>query len=242
GGHQVSWLVDGVPVPNTNIATNVGPQFDPKDIDTIEIHRGGYSAELGDRLYGAFNVVTRSGFERDREAELIANYGNFHETNDQFSLGDHTDRAAYYVSVNANRTDLGLETPVAETIHDRGAGVGGFGSWIYKSNATHQIPVRASIRDDRYQIPNAPDDQALGVRDRQRERDGFVNVSWLRAIGEQAFLTVSPFYHYNRAAFDGGANDPIVTTDHRSSQYVGAQAALAVTHGRHNGRVGAAGF
>ena len=29
GGHQVSWLLDGVPVPNTNIASNVGPQFDP---------------------------------------------------------------------------------------------------------------------------------------------------------------------------------------------------------------------
>src|SRR5579864_2404733 len=33
GGHQTSWLVDGVPVPNTNIASNLGPQFDPKDID-----------------------------------------------------------------------------------------------------------------------------------------------------------------------------------------------------------------
>jgi hypothetical protein len=28
GGHQTSWLVDGVPVPNTNIAANLGPQFD----------------------------------------------------------------------------------------------------------------------------------------------------------------------------------------------------------------------
>ena len=26
GGHQTSWLVDGVPVPNTNIASNLGPQ------------------------------------------------------------------------------------------------------------------------------------------------------------------------------------------------------------------------
>ena len=25
GGHQTSWLVDGVPVPNTNIASNLGP-------------------------------------------------------------------------------------------------------------------------------------------------------------------------------------------------------------------------
>jgi hypothetical protein len=28
GGHQVDWLIDGVPVPNTNIATNLGPQID----------------------------------------------------------------------------------------------------------------------------------------------------------------------------------------------------------------------
>ena len=31
GGHQVSWLIDGVPIPNTNIASNLGPQIDPKD-------------------------------------------------------------------------------------------------------------------------------------------------------------------------------------------------------------------
>ncbi len=33
GGRQVSWLMDGVPVPNTNIAGNVGPRIDPKDVD-----------------------------------------------------------------------------------------------------------------------------------------------------------------------------------------------------------------
>ena len=40
GGHQVTWMLDGVPVPNTNIASNIGPQFDPKDIDYLEIQRG----------------------------------------------------------------------------------------------------------------------------------------------------------------------------------------------------------
>src|SRR5207302_3213973 len=40
GGHQVTWLIDGVPVPNTNIADTVGAQFDPKDIDYLEIQRG----------------------------------------------------------------------------------------------------------------------------------------------------------------------------------------------------------
>ena len=80
GGHQVSWLLDGVPVPNTNIASNVGPQFDPKDMDYLEVQRGGYSAEYGDRTYGVFNVVTRSGFERNRQAEVVASYGNYNNT------------------------------------------------------------------------------------------------------------------------------------------------------------------
>ena len=94
GGHQVSWLIDGVPVPNTNIASNVGPQFDPKDIDYLEVQRGGYSAEYGDRTYGVFNVVTRSGFERDRQAELVTSYGSFnqHRRSDQLRRPHRTFR------------------------------------------------------------------------------------------------------------------------------------------------------
>ncbi len=46
GGHQVTWAIDGVPLPNTNIATNVGPQFDPKDIDYLEASTGGYTRGL----------------------------------------------------------------------------------------------------------------------------------------------------------------------------------------------------
>ena len=46
GGHQVQWLVDGVDIPNTNIATNLGPQIDPKDIDYLEVLQGSYDADL----------------------------------------------------------------------------------------------------------------------------------------------------------------------------------------------------
>src|SRR3989454_8073484 len=148
GGHQVSWVVDGVPVPNTNIASNVGPQFDPKDIETIEIQRGGYSAEYGDRTYGVFNVVTRSGFERNRQAELMVSYGSFNETNDQLSFGDHTRRFAYYASLNGNRTDLGLQTPAREVIHDLGSGFGGVTSLIFNPNSSDQLLVVRSLRKD----------------------------------------------------------------------------------------------
>ena len=71
GGHQFEWLIDGVPIPNTNIASNLAPQIDPKDIDYLEVQRGSYEADYGDRTYGIFNIVPRSGFERNNEGELV---------------------------------------------------------------------------------------------------------------------------------------------------------------------------
>ncbi len=86
GGHQVDWLIDGVPIPNTNIAANLGPVIDPKDIDYLEVQRGSYDADYGDRTYGIFNIVPRTGFERDRECDLATSFGNFYQTNDQIKL------------------------------------------------------------------------------------------------------------------------------------------------------------
>lgn len=41
-------------------------------------------------------------------------------------------------------------------------------------------------------------------------------------------LSVSPFYHYNSADYQGGRDDfPISTTDDRSSDYAGGQATLS---------------
>jgi outer membrane receptor protein involved in Fe transport len=243
GGHQVSWLIDGVPVPNTNIASNVGPQFDPKDIDYLEVQSGGYSAEYGDRTYGVFNVVTRSGFERNRQAELVTSYGSFNRTEDQFSMGDHTDRFAYYGSVSGNRTDLGLETGSTDVLHDLGAGLSAFTSLTFNKTPNDQLRLVASVRGDHYQVPNNPDQQTLGIRDVEDERDDLVNFSWLHTFNPGAVLTVSPFYHFNRAHDIGGYigqpdPDVVIPEDDRGSNYFGGVVSLAVNHGKHNARAG----
>lgn len=244
GGHQVSWLLDGVPVPNTNIASNVGPQFDPKDIDYLEVQRGGYSAEYGDRTFGVFNVVTRSGFERDRQGEVVLGYGNYNETNPQISFGDHTERFAWYGSLSGYRTDLGLETPSRQVLHDQAAGLGGFGSLIFNRSPNDQVRLVTSVRDDHYQVPNDPDTQAQGFRDVENERDAFVNLSWLHTVSSSLVLTVSPFYHFNRAHYVGqyvGVPDPAVAVpqDDRGSNYVGGVVSAAYTRSRHSLRAGA---
>jgi outer membrane receptor for ferrienterochelin and colicin len=243
GGHQVSWLVDGVPVPNTNIASNVGPQFDPKDIDELDVQRGGYSAEYGDRIYGVFNVVTRSGFERNRQGEFVASYGNFNTTDDQLSFGSHSERFAYYASVNANRTDLGLQTPSTTVLHDLGSGAGGFLSLIFNRDPADQMRLITSLRADHYQAPNTPEQQAAGIRDVENERDAFVNFTWAHSLGHGDLLTVSPFYHFNRAHYLGGPNDvPVVPEDDRGSNYAGGVVTLGALAGRHNAHFGLQGF
>jgi outer membrane receptor protein involved in Fe transport len=237
GGHQVTWAIDGVPIPNTNIASNVGPQIDPKDIDYLEAQRGGYSAEYGDRIYGVFNVVPRSGFERNREFDIAATYGSFHQTNDQVSYGDHTERLAYFVSANGNYSDYGLQTPGPEVLHDSVWGLGGFGSLMFNKDASNQFRLATSLRRDNYQIPNDPEAQELGVRDTERERDAIVDFTWVRTLSPRVLWTLSPFYHYNRANYDGeGA--PVSTVQQRASTYAGGQTAITATTREHNARAG----
>jgi TonB dependent receptor-like, beta-barrel/Carboxypeptidase regulatory-like domain/TonB-dependent Receptor Plug Domain len=242
GGHQVTWLLDGVPVPNTNIASNVGPQFDPKDMDYLEAQRGSYDAQYGDRTYGVFNVVPRTGFERNRQAEVVVSAGQYRQTNDQVSVGDHSDRAAYFVSGNFNRSDLGLETPVADIVHDAERGYGGFGDVVFNQSATNQLRFVASARKDQYQIPVGPEDTAAGIADNEHESDVLLNMTWARTVESHTLLTVSPLFHSNSADYLGGPSDPVTTTDRLTSRYAGAQATVNVDAGIHSVQAGFYGF
>ncbi len=258
GGHQTSWLVDGVPVPNTNIASNLGPQFDPKDIDYLEVNRGSYDAEFGDRTYGVFNVVPRTGFERNRQAELVVSAGNFYQTNDELSFGSHTERFAYYASVNGNRSDLGIQTPVPQVVHDTANGYGGFGSLLFNVDPSDQLRFVTSLRKDYYQIPYDPFPNdienglvngqltgqfpSLNLRDGDHEADALANFSWVHTFNSRMLLTVSPFYHLNRANYDSALTDPVVTTQHRGSTYGGGQVSFSATEGRNSLQAGLYSF
>jgi TonB dependent receptor/Carboxypeptidase regulatory-like domain/TonB-dependent Receptor Plug Domain len=260
GGHQITWLLDGIPVINTAIAQNLGPQFDPKDLDYVEVNRGSYSAEFGDRTYGVFNVVPRTGFERNNEAELTMTAGNFYQTDDEFSLGSHTKNFAYYASVNGNRSDLGLQPPVPQVVHDAVNGVGGFGSFILNVDPSNQLRLMTSARRDYYQIPYDPNPDdiengsipangfspqypSIGLRDGQTENDEGVLFTWLHTFNSHLLTTVSPFYHYNSGDYASNPNDiPIATIENRSSTYVGGQASVAANYKRNDLQVGFLSF
>ena len=235
GGHQVSWLIDGVQIPNTNIASNLGAQIDPKDIDYVEVQRGSYTSDVGDRTYGVFNVVPRTGFERNREGELVVSAGSFLQTNDQINFGDHTKNFAYYASLNGNRSDYGLSPPIGRIFHDATNGYGGFASLIYNRTSKDQLRLITQLRQDYFQIPYDPDPNSFenqqfdssGLRDGQHETDGLAALSWLHTFNPSTVLQVSPFYHRNQANYEPSpADTPVATTSDRTSDYGGAQASI----------------
>jgi hypothetical protein len=251
GGHQLSWLIDGVPLPNTNIASNIGPQIDPKDIDYLQAERGSYGADLGDRTYGIFDIVPRSGFERDREGELVTTFGNFYQTNDQLSLGNHSEKFAWYVSANGNRSNYGLQPPAEQPVHDAENGYGGFGSFIYNHDAQNQFRLVTQLRRDYYQIPYDPNINdwqnqlynSSGLRDGQHETDGYGIFSWVHTFNSSTLLQVSSFYHYNGADYSPKFNDqPTATTSNQTGNYAGLQSSFSTTIAKNSITAGVYGY
>jgi outer membrane receptor protein involved in Fe transport len=257
GGHQFEWLIDGVPVPNTNIATNLGPQIDPQDIDELEVLRGSYDADYGDRTYGMFNIVPQTGFEFNKNCDLTMTFGNFYQTDNHIGCGGHTQRFAYYVSLDGNRSNYGLQTPIPQVVHDAENGYGGFASFIFDPNSKNQYRLVTSLRQDYYQIPIDPnpdstgnqileasgESPSYGLSDGEREPDGYAVFSWVHTFNPNMLLTVSPFYHYNGADYTGGSNDyPVISTVRQIANYGGLQSDLDAKFWRNDLQLGVYGF
>ncbi len=251
GGHQVSYLIDGVNIPNTNIASNIAPQIDPKDINTLEVNRGSYDADLGDRTYGIFDIVPRTGFERNRDGELVLTGGSFLQTNDQISLGDHSQRFAWFTSLNGNRSDFGLQPPIAQPLHDAENGYGGFGTIVFNHDPANQFRLVGQLRTDYYQIPNDPNVNdfendfynSSGLFDSERETDSYVAGSWLHTFNPKTVAQISPFFHFNRANYEPSANDrPAATVADETGIYGGVQGSISTVIAKNSLSAGVYGY
>jgi outer membrane receptor protein involved in Fe transport len=154
-------------------------------------------------------------------------------------LGSHTERFAYYGSVDANRSDLGLTAPTSAVIHDQDSGLGGFLSLLYNASLHDQVRWIVSLRHDHYAIPNDAAAQAQGIRDLDLETDDLLGFEWVHTAPGGLILTVSPYFHLNDTHYAGGSGDtPTILNDASRSDYVGVRAMLQALKKRHNARVG----
>lgn len=237
GGHQVGFEVDGVPVPINSVGTNLALLFDPKSLNALEFQRGSYPASVGDRTYGVFNVITRSGFERAKGGEAVLIGGEQGTVDMAVAYGDHTNKFAYFVQGSGNRTDFGLTPPAPTAVHDLHTGGGAAAKLWMLGGPADMTTVTASFRTDAYQIPIDPTTESSGAQ--QDERDGFINALWTHTLSATSALLVAPYYHFSRVALnpsaDGGA---LASADSRRIQYAGAKIDWTGASGIHAVQVG----
>ena len=105
------------------------------------------------RIFQRGDALRLRAQQRGRSWLLSA--GNFHSTDDQFNIGSHTQRFAYYASVDGSRSDLGLAPPVSQILHDQSSGVGGFRFPPLQSQRQGPIPLdrlaaRRSLSDSEH--------------------------------------------------------------------------------------------
>src|SRR5260370_4029239 len=118
---------------------------------------------------------------------------------------------------------------------------------MYNSGSQDQLPLVSYAGGDFYQVEfdSKNPDNAAGelTRDANRESDAFPAFSGVHRVNPGLLLTVSPFFHFNRADFESNTGDfPTATTDDHSSKYEGVQATLAYVKGRNNARAGVYSF
>jgi hypothetical protein len=171
-------------------------------------------------------------------------------------LRRHTQRFAYYASLNGNRSNYGLQTPIPQVVHDAENGYGGFASFIFNHDSQNQFRVVTSLRQDYYQIPSIPIPTHPEIRYWKRRASPQLRPArcrararWLRHLllgphlQSHTLLTLSPFYHYNAADYQGGPNDyPVISTVNQVANYVGLQGIVNKSFWRNDLEVGVYGF
>ncbi len=106
---------------------------------------------------------------------------------------------------------------------------------IRNQTPNDQLRLDAQYRHDFFEVPYDPNSTdyecvsnyycSYGLRDGQTERDSFVIANWVHTLSPQALFSFAPFYHFNQSNYDSPSSDqPVATTWHQSSNYIGGQA------------------
>jgi hypothetical protein len=127
-------------------------------------------------------------------------------------------------------------------LHNQAIGGGGFTSLLYNPTVKDQLRFDGGVRMDYYQVPNDPEPTTVGYNDRQREQDIAAIGTWVHTFNPNLLFVLSPFYHFNRAVYQGGPTNQPLAADNRGSNYEGGQATISWINKRNNARAGIYAF
>ena len=175
-----------------------GQSLDPRLISSMSLITGALPAEYGLRTAGIIDLKTKSGLVDSGGS--VALYGGSHDTfAPSVNYAGAAGNLSYFVSVDALRNDVGIESPDgrANPIHDQTTQLHGFGYLEDILDEENRLTVILGSSDGKFQIPNQEGlEPALGLtvngqnsypsaalNEGQREITQFGAFSWQHSAG-----------------------------------------------------------
>jgi outer membrane receptor protein involved in Fe transport len=223
GFHGVSYEIDGAPLPLAT-SSNFAEVVDPKDIDSLEVYTGDFPAEYGGQRMGALvNIITNrpADIPQGNYGLMTGGAGNVGQAIGELSDEARAGNTEFFLDLNTDRTDQGIDAPTYVPIHDQSSESDQFVRMITQATPLSTLSFDYGNQFSQFQIPintqpNNPIDPEVsvpGTDDVQREYDRFGSVNYTVASpsGNDVFKII-PWYRMTRIVYAGDLADDVLAT------------------------------
>jgi hypothetical protein len=241
GSHgQIQYVVDGVSMTDEFSEAFANP-LDPQYVKSATVMTGGVPAEYGNKLAAVVDITSKSGLDEPRHVFGMAtlNAGRFDALDGGATIGGRVGTTVgYFLSGGASRTRRYLDPPSVGNLHNGGDADRFTGKLEFRASDADFARVVVSTNTSRFDVPNRPDAQALGVDGRQHLTDNSQTLTWLRQFGGSTTLDAVAYRRAARAELDLSTGVPLAATQNRTLDHQGGSLALSHSRAGHRLKAG----
>ncbi|HJR09607.1 MAG TPA: TonB-dependent receptor [Pyrinomonadaceae bacterium] len=235
---QVQYVVDGVPITD-NLSAIFSTSLDARTLRTVEVLTGGISAEFGDKLAGVVNVNTRSGRETPTQGSVTLSGGSFSTGEIGVNFSTRTDKLGLLTNLSTTTSQRFLDPPTIENFHNFGRTGKGFLRLDYQFTPNDTLRATFLAGGSNFQVANRLEQELAGQDEKQRLRDHSEFITYEHIFSPTTFGQFSFFNRHGNARLTSNPfSTPVAAFQDRSLQNTGGIAAVSLTRGSHNLKVG----
>lgn len=207
GDHgDINYVVDGVSIPQ-ELNRNIGTEFNPNDVEFVDVLEGAYPAQYGERFASVLNISTRgsSGTPGFTGEAKLGSFGHIDTTvGYQSPLG----AGSFVAAVRDDNSKRGLDPPNRNSPHNSASDANQFTRFTLP-HGNNFLNVTVSHAYRTFQIPiDIIAGQPASSDDNESQDDLFGAVQERRGLGERGSLAYGVGYKRSHIRdFGDPAND-----------------------------------
>ena len=231
--YQVQYSIDGIPITDT-IADTFASAPDPRNFRSVEVSTANIPAEYGNKLAGIIAVTSRSGLEIPNAGSVTLSGGSFSTFETSFDVGGHSRKFGYFISAAGSTSDRFLDPPAIENFHNNGRAIKGFFKFDFTPSEKNLFRLNLLAGDQRFDVPNLPDQQDEGQDQRRLTNDNMASLSWEHIFSPNLVSYIAGYERYNAAKLrSNAAAAPVFAEQSRHHSNCGLLGSLTWHKSRH---------